>query len=607
MRQGKIEKYNNSQQKHLILYDDGEIEWLSLSDQDFRYVSPKTKSGGCSERFQIAMKSFGALDGEGAKSAPAQSRGRMKESQLRDPKDKCFGAVSWKVTIQGGDGLWYGAELIGYDSTRNLHMALFDDGEHEWISVKEEKIVWHYHRADKNTLIFPGKPITHSDPVKKKAVGWRVAVYWLGDMEFFHGEVVDYDEDSDTYEISYDDGEESTIDLRIDRVKWVLPPGAKYDSKAVLQRLEANEESDSIEDPDFVVNNATQSAPCSAKQSQRGRQRGGKRRGTPRQVPRDLPRISVKRVYSSTPSGEEMGYAMCNTASPIETPQFEGEPHVVRKLCCAIPSMADLGSASSKDQKIPSIIAVKIFMSNPKLSDQTVPEELKKGDEAMNSRLKALDLMLRRISRAQECIIRGIPTYLPTSSMLEEGAKIGRIDTYNKKRLNFSKARSSAKKNARYTYVERQEYDSESDNAHRPRDVQRTFSRFKVSQRMPFASSRPSIPVESSSASSDVEGNESDTLCHREPVTSPRSPPFPRGGKVKPSVSPEKRQEEASIEPLMMTAPAPIQSPFTAEVPPMEEENACLDLQMSVPYSESEGNFLHISRNASDVLLGDVF
>ena len=42
------------------------------------------------------------------------------------------------------------------------------------------------------------------------AVGWRIAVYWTLDQEFYYGRVVHYDKDEETqykYSIKYDDGE----------------------------------------------------------------------------------------------------------------------------------------------------------------------------------------------------------------------------------------------------------------------------------------------------------------------------------------------------------------------------------------------------------------
>ncbi len=38
------------------------------------------------------------------------------------------------------------------------------------------------------------------------AVGWRIAVYWEDDREFYHGEVVSYDGLTGKYTVLYTDG-----------------------------------------------------------------------------------------------------------------------------------------------------------------------------------------------------------------------------------------------------------------------------------------------------------------------------------------------------------------------------------------------------------------
>ena len=40
-----------------------------------------------------------------------------------------------------------------------------------------------------------------------EAVNWRIAVFWRKEQEFFMGDIVNYDPESDVYEVHYDDGE----------------------------------------------------------------------------------------------------------------------------------------------------------------------------------------------------------------------------------------------------------------------------------------------------------------------------------------------------------------------------------------------------------------
>lgn len=69
-------------------------------------------------------------------------------------------------------------------------------------------------------------PAGHPAPLGSAAVGWRVAVYWPADRAFYPGEIVGFDEASGKHDVQYDDGEEGQANLAVDRVKWVLPPGA---------------------------------------------------------------------------------------------------------------------------------------------------------------------------------------------------------------------------------------------------------------------------------------------------------------------------------------------------------------------------------------------
>lgn len=44
-------------------------------------------------------------------------------------------------------------------------------------------------------------------PSMHEAVHWRIAVFWRKEQEFFMGDIVNYDPESDVYEVHYDDGE----------------------------------------------------------------------------------------------------------------------------------------------------------------------------------------------------------------------------------------------------------------------------------------------------------------------------------------------------------------------------------------------------------------
>ena len=63
-------------------------------------------------------------------------------------------------------------------------------------------------------------------PVGQSAVGWRVGVYWPADQAFYCGGIQGFDAAAGRHEVAYDDGEQGPVNLGVDRVKWILPPGA---------------------------------------------------------------------------------------------------------------------------------------------------------------------------------------------------------------------------------------------------------------------------------------------------------------------------------------------------------------------------------------------
>jgi hypothetical protein len=62
--------------------------------------------------------------------------------------------------------------------------------------------------------------------VGQSAVGWRVGVYWPADQAFYCGGIQGFDAAAGRHEVAYDDGEQGPVNLGVDRVKWILPPGA---------------------------------------------------------------------------------------------------------------------------------------------------------------------------------------------------------------------------------------------------------------------------------------------------------------------------------------------------------------------------------------------
>lgn len=245
---GKLIQFDSYHKRHKILYDDGEEEWVALSREYFRYLTPKTRSAGCDGTFRQAMAQLGADQSMGRVAAGGDGKAAVIHSLAGsaaphgEPTSQetpaADSAPGWRVSIRSaGDEKWYAGEILSYSKQKNRHLVLYDDGEDEWTYLADEEIVYHTAAMEDKAGIFPGKQFNVDAPSGRDAIGWRVSVYWPGDAAFYPGEIAGYDENTKRHEISYDDGEEGAITIGEDRVKWILPPGVAVDHEN-LERLE---------------------------------------------------------------------------------------------------------------------------------------------------------------------------------------------------------------------------------------------------------------------------------------------------------------------------------------------------------------------------------
>ena len=244
---GKLIQFDSYHKRHKIMYDDGEEEWIALPRESFRYLAPRAQSAGCTDNFRRAMAQLGADQESGHKKKRRNvdkilsgSKDPIGDIASEPPAEK---AVGWRVSLRSAsDGRWYGAEVLCFDSSHQKHLVLYDDGEDEWVCFSEEEVRWHDPATMENfdsSLVpkFPGKASEHPPPSGQSAVGWRIAVFWPGDMTFYSGEISSFDEETGRHDVSYDDTEEGTIKIGEDKVKWILAPGVAVDPEAI-ERLE---------------------------------------------------------------------------------------------------------------------------------------------------------------------------------------------------------------------------------------------------------------------------------------------------------------------------------------------------------------------------------
>ena len=596
----KIEKYNEEMDKHSIFYDNGDEEWVSLNESEFRYISPKTRAGGCTSDF---LKSMDVLNSEQAKSPDeivhrSGFQGTTKPAEVisrRAPvKEAC---VSWRLSIRGADKKWYLGEIISYNARKDRHTVLFDDGEHEVLHLPSELIAWHCLAKDAKKPIFPGKSSTADIPHGYSAVGWRVAVFWPAENDFFLGDIASFNADSGTYDVNYDDGDHSIVDLSEEKIKWILPPGTKYDSRAFINRIEtrviSEDESEEFDADPTIDYNVVSDRTTTTRKRGRPRVSGG---------------VSYKRSHHQVGMGNRQSYSMEDDYSGFrftvkEKQVFDVEPTFVRNIS-SIPAFP--GLEIKRSSPIQSAIAVRIYLSN-KGSSNEHPSSA--GDNDLNN----IENMMSRVRRAEESILKGIPTYLPQESPLP-------MSHVKRKGFDAPSTKPGMIVHRRLTgrdilFVDND--DSESDNLNNSRaNMSPKFSRFRKKAYVSLAASMPRLPPESSSASSsDEEGGENDDdFQEPERVTSPRARPLVKGGKIKPTfIPPANVQDSESILPpspaqvVSMEAPGPIMhSPFGQQSAQLDVLGIGPAHETDIPgmgLSESVGNLLGMSRNSSGALL----
>ena len=578
-RKGIVDKYKQEGGQHCILYDNGDIEMVTLDTLEFRYLSPKTRSGGCTSDFLAAMDRFGAEQTKSSDEVTHSSgfAGATKPAETisrRAPvKDAC---VAWRLSIRGADKKWYLGEVIAYHAPSDKHVVLYDDGEHEVLHLPSELIAWHCYTKDVKKLVFPGRPNPTDKVHQANVVGWRVAVYWPAEGDFFKGKVAQYNTNVDAYEVNYDDGDHSTI-------QWIFQPGTYYNPKPFLYRPDVQVIVDDssgakLEDGEDLYNGE--------KSTRRGRPKNSRNKPkTPR---------SQALLYQQKSLGiGDSIHARARYASKSRQ-VFDTDPTFVRNIS-ATPTFPGLNANTAPSPVQQSAIAVRVY-----LSDGPRPLEARE-----NSDINNLEEMIRRVRRAEESIVRGIPTYLPMSG--SRG-----LDSYNRRSGGMAgvSPKVGAQRQSKQGFMDD---DSESDNLNNSRaNTTRNFSRFRKTKYVSLASALPKLPPESSSASSSDEGEQSDHLDEPELVISPRIQQVGMGGKVKPNMSLGLKDSETNNaifnpadDPIAPNAPEPIESPFDDQADRIDE--APLDMepvQGAIGYhSESVGNLLGMSRNSSEAML----
>jgi hypothetical protein len=406
-----VENFRQDDEKYELLYDDGKSEWVMLAKSEFRYLSPRTRSGGCGPAFLNAMDRFGAeqmkLPGQVIHASGMEGTSKPAEtiSRRAPVREAC---VNWRLSIRGSDKKWYLGEVISYHPGSDRHVVLYDDGEHEVVHLPSELIAWHVYTKEIKKVFYPGKPTSMDPPTGEAAVGWRVAVFWPAENDFFRGKISRYDEFTKAFDVIYDDGDRSIVRLADDRMKWVLPPGTEYDTAPFKHRVEVI--IPVIEEESAIVSEEKKTG-----SSKKARQ------------PKSARKLKGSRGHASTAL---LGYGSFQEGARLagrDRQEFTTEPVVVRNISSG-PLLPIAGDADGP--LVQSAIAVRIYLSDSSRDTDSAEgggvaaEADHMAEDAKNNGNHAphdVDEMMQRVRRAEESILRGFPAQM--SSHSGEGTK----------------------------------------------------------------------------------------------------------------------------------------------------------------------------------------
>lgn len=164
---------------HLVLYLDGEEEWLDLSNEMVVYLRA-TKGGGLSTGHFLSSK----YERRDSLSIGCRGRGHVKKgvTTLCAPRG---------VVLHHAE-LWLQRVVGISQSSGPVH------GWHDCSCQHRRHVLTAVVRCP-DTVAFccrPAVPVPSSGedvPKARDALGWHVSVYWKDDKQFYNGQVVDFD------------------------------------------------------------------------------------------------------------------------------------------------------------------------------------------------------------------------------------------------------------------------------------------------------------------------------------------------------------------------------------------------------------------------------
>lgn len=207
--------YNPLEETHLVRYDDTIQEWLSLRNETFTWLAPRSASAGADAARREALCQCGATNVPLCPPPPP----RLPPTVQHPPTG--LGAVGRTLSIWSPvDGTMHHGEVIACGKGGHLHV-LYDDGEDEVMDAAREVAQW-----DEDA---PTRPAP-CGPTGRAAIGWRVALHDATAMRYCTGVVAAFYPSNNTHRIKFDDDEWkrfATVSFAAQparAIKWLFPP-----------------------------------------------------------------------------------------------------------------------------------------------------------------------------------------------------------------------------------------------------------------------------------------------------------------------------------------------------------------------------------------------
>lgn len=131
--------YLETSKKYRIMYDDQRQQEVNLKKERFKWIGPKGTTAGYTSSMKKLMIQLGAENIQETNPGTKPATSEQDSEVLRQPKE-CIGRkvyLYWEATQE-----YCEAEVLAYDTNKDLHFLWYRDGELEWLDLEKETLYW---------------------------------------------------------------------------------------------------------------------------------------------------------------------------------------------------------------------------------------------------------------------------------------------------------------------------------------------------------------------------------------------------------------------------------------------------------------------------------